>query len=103
MGNKILRDHSIGGFISATIASMIIYFFTKWRTPLEACLISYLFSVFSYFTFVALMKSANYQEHWDGMEIFTAFFASGIAQWGNVILCFIFGFPAGENIFKVMN
>jgi len=102
MGNKILKDHSIGGFISATIGSMIVYFFTRWQTPLEAGLISYLFSVFSYFAFVRVMKSVNHQEHWDGMEIFTGFFASGIAQWGNIILCFILGFPAGENIFKVM-
>ena len=100
MGNKIFKDHSIGGFVCATLASIIIYFFTKWRTPLEAYLLSYLFSVCSYLTFVALMKDSDYEKNWDGMEIFTAFFMSGIAQWGNAILCFIFGFPAGENILK---
>ena len=46
------------------------------------------------------MKNTEYQEKWDGIEIFTAFFASGIAQWGNLTLCLIFGFPAGENILE---
>lgn len=100
MENKILKDHSLGGFIVATIVSIVVYFFTKYWTPLECYLLSYLFSVISYLVFVALMKNTEYQEKWDGIEIFTAFFASGIAQWGNLTLCLIFGFPAGENILE---
>ncbi len=86
-----MKDFTIGGFVSACIFSGIAYFFTRSHSGLERYLIHYVVGLIAYFSYVAMMKHNHYDDHWKSMDIFTAFFSTGFAQWVPGLLILMFG------------